>query len=236
VAISQQKIVENCEFARNCQFRFRHNTPRARADVIDHHPRLYYFSVQVDSAVELGPDDDRLEFPWEDPASACSYFDLKRQPELLARVPEAAEHPELRDFLARVNSPASVLETAKCDAWSTSDLNPEEDIFAAARKFGSYVDLLFSDPDPRLSFKFHEDFVRKLIDLLKKSPEIPASAEFLIRRCYFREANGQGTFGFYVSFYGFGYGEDEQRARMQWAIALKLVANAITQLSASTRE
>src|SRR6478735_6854982 len=45
VAISQQKIVENCEFARNCQFRFRHNTPRARADVIDHHPRLYHFSV-----------------------------------------------------------------------------------------------------------------------------------------------------------------------------------------------
>jgi hypothetical protein len=192
--------------------------------------------VQVDSAVELGPDDDRLEFPWEDPARACSYFDLKRQPELLARVPEAAEHPELRDFLARVNSSASVLETAKCDAWSTSELNPEEDIFAAARKFGSYVDLLFSDPHLRLSFKFHEDFVRKLIDLLKKSPEIPAAAEFLIRRCYYSEANGHGAFGFYVSFYGFGYGDNEKQARMQWAIALKLVGNAILQLSAGMRE
>jgi hypothetical protein len=72
--------------------------------------------------------------------------------------------------------------------------------------------------------------------LLKKSPEIPASAEFLIRRCYYSEANGQGTFGFYVSFYGFGYGEDEQRARMQWAIVLKLVGNAILQLSGSIRE
>jgi hypothetical protein len=98
------------------------------------------------------------------------------------------------------------------------------------------VDLLFSDPHLRLSFKFHEDFVCKLIDLLKKSPEIPAAAEFLIRRCYYSEAHGQGTFGFYVSFYGFGYGEDEQQARMQWAIALKLAANAILQLSASTRE
>lgn len=192
--------------------------------------------MQVDSAVELGPDDDRLEFPWDDPASACSYFDLKRKPELLARIPEAAEYPELRQFLARLNSSGSVLETAKCDAWSTSELNPEEDIFGACRKFGSYVDLLFSDPDPRLSFQFHEDFLRKLSNLLKKSPEIPASAEFLIRRCYYRGKNGQGTFGFYVSFYGFGYGEDEQQARMQWAIALKLVENAILQLSASTRD
>ena len=192
--------------------------------------------MQVDSAVELGRDDDRLELPWEVPATACSYFDLKRKPELVARIPEAAEYPELRDFLARVNSSASVLETAKCDAWCTSELNPEEDIFAASRKFGSYVDLVFSDPDLRLSFQFHEDFVRKLTALLKKSPEIPASGEFLIRRCYYHGENGQGTFGFYVSFYGFGYGEDEQQARMQWAIALELVENAILQLSASTRD
>ncbi len=50
--------------------------------------------------------------------------------------------PELGEFLAAVNSPASILETAKCDAWSSTEINPEEEIFGAACKFGSYVDLV----------------------------------------------------------------------------------------------
>jgi len=37
--------------------------------------------------------------------------------------------------------------------------------------------------------------------------------------------------GFYVTFYLFGYGEDEAQARESWAIGLKLVENAIRQMS-----
>ena len=40
--------------------------------------------------------------------------------------------PELGDFLAAVNSPAGILETAKCDAWASTEINPEEEIFGAA--------------------------------------------------------------------------------------------------------
>ena len=34
-----------------------------------------------------------------------------------------------------------------------------------------------------------------------------------------------------MTFYLFGFGEDEAKARQQWGIALKLVTSAITQLS-----
>lgn len=188
--------------------------------------------MQADWSVELGHDDPTLEFPWKDDEGACRYFDLKRQPQLLAALPEANQYPELREFLARVNSSASLFETAKCDAWSTTQLNPEEEIYGAGWKFGSYIDLLFSDSSLRFAFDFHERMVRNLADLLKKSPEIPAAAEFLVRRCYYRRENGEGSFGFYVSLYSFGYGEDEPGARKQWGIGLSLVNNAIRQVSA----
>jgi len=38
--------------------------------------------------------------------------------------------------------------------------------------------------------------------------------------------------GFYITFYLFGYGDDEESARQNWVTGLKLVRNAIRQLSA----
>lgn len=189
--------------------------------------------MQVDFAVELGRDDETLEFPWQDPAGASHYFDLKRNPELLSDISEAARYPELGEFLHGVNSRSSILETAKCDAWSTTQINPEEEIFGAPWKFGSYVDLVFTDSAARLSFESHDNLVRELARLLNKLPEIPASGEFLIRRCYYHAEGGDGNFGFYVSFYAFGYDDHEEHARKQWTIALKLVENAIRQISAT---
>jgi hypothetical protein len=192
---------------------------------------LYHFVVQVDFAIELGRDDPTLELPWEDPQGACRYIDLKRYPELLGNLPEATEHLELRDFLASVNSPACSLETAKCDVWSTTEINPEEEMFEATWKFGSYVDFLFVDSSFRQAFDAHEKLARDLANLLKKAPEIPASAEFLIRRCYSRSQSATVSDAFYVTCYVFGYANTKEHARKQWGIALKLVENAIRQIS-----
>jgi hypothetical protein len=182
--------------------------------------------MEADFSVELGPDDDTLEFPWSDPDGKLRYYDLKRQPELLLAVDESRQFPELGEFLAAVNSPAGQLETAKCDAWFTADLQPEDEIFGAMGKFGSYVDLVFAD-DRRHSFPKHQKFAQQLIELLRRVPEIPALAEFIIRRCYFPP----DTEGFYFTFYLFGYGDDEAQCRQAWAIALKLVENALRQVS-----
>jgi hypothetical protein len=192
--------------------------------------------VQVDFAVELGADDETLELPWAAESGSSRYYDLRLHPELLPNLEEAAAVPELGEFLSKVNAPHGPLETAKCDAWPSSEMNPEEEIFEATHKFGSYVDLFFSDVSKRFLFPQHEHLATRLVQLLQRAPEIPAAAEFLIRRCYYHEKEempGQEEIrdGFYITFYLFGYGDDEIQSRQRWAIGLKLVQSAIRQLS-----
>ena len=84
-----------------------------------------------DFAVELGTTDETLDFPWAAADSGPRHYDLKRQPELLLEIEEARRVPELGEFLAAINSPAGILETAKCDIWASTEINPEEEIFGA---------------------------------------------------------------------------------------------------------
>lgn len=191
--------------------------------------------MQADFEVELGSDDETLELPWAAPDGGPRYYDLKRSPQSLLQVEEAQRTRELGEFLAAVNSAAGILETAKCDVWFTGEMNVDDEIFGAAGKFGGYVDLLFSDPVARFSFVEHERIARRLVALLGRVPEIPAAAQFLIRRCFYREAASSRD-GFYITFYLFGYGDDETQARQRWAIALKLTENAIRQLSAAMHD
>ena len=186
--------------------------------------------MQADFAVELGPDDETLDMPWAVEGGGPRYYDLKRSPELLLNIEEAQKVVELGEFLRAVNASAGVLETAKCDLWSSTEINPEEEIFEAPYKFGSYVDILFSDARSRFSFPVHEQLAARLTRLLQKVPEIPAAAELLIRRCYYQD-EGKIRDGFYMTLYLFGYGDDESQSRQRWAVGLKLVSNAIRQLS-----
>ena len=186
--------------------------------------------VEADFSVELGSDDETLDLPWADAASGLHYYDLKRNPDLITQIDEARREPALSEFLSAINSPVSPFETAKCDAWESTDITIEDEVFGAAHKFGSYVDLIFSDQTAQVEFQTHEGFAKKTCVLLKKSPEIPVSTEFLIRRCYFRDREPVCS-GFYITFYLFGYGDDEAQAHQRWVIGLKLVENAIKQVS-----
>ncbi len=191
--------------------------------------------MQADYSIELGADDEVLELPWSAHDQGLQYYDLKHHPELLQDVQEAQRVPELAGFLAAINSPNSILETAKCDVWVSTDINPEEEIFAAPVKYGSYLDLFFSEEPRRFSLPHHENLAQRLTDLLARAPEIPAAVEFLIRRCYYHDADERTKEGFYITFYLFGYDSDEEFARQRWAIGLKLVENAILQLSNNIR-
>jgi hypothetical protein len=188
--------------------------------------------MDADFSVELGNDDPVLDFPWKDPGSKLAYLDVKRHPELMSAIPEAEKFPEIREFLRTANSPRSNIETAKCDAWATTDLNPEEEIYDASNKFASYVDIVFSNADTRLSLPAHEKFTKKLVELLRRGPDMPSAAEVCIRRCYFNDEKGVQK-GFYCTLYVNGYGSEEAGARQNWAVGLKLVANALPQLSAA---
>jgi hypothetical protein len=193
---------------------------------------IYHPCVEADFAVELGPEDETLELPWAAPEDGPRYCDLKKHPELFSNIEEARRFPALGQFLAVLNSTGSLFETAKCDAWSSREIKPEEEIFGAACKFGSYVDLVFCSDAARLSLPEHERRARQLTQLLQRAPEMPSASEFLIRRCYYHLGDEIHE-GFYLTFYLFGYGDDEPEARKRWIIALKLVENAIRQLSAA---
>ena len=187
--------------------------------------------MDADFSIELGHEDPVLDFPWNDPSGKLAYLDVKRHPEFLDQVEEAEEFPELKEFLSVLNSPRSMLETSKCDAWVTMDLSSEEEIYEAAHKFASYVDVVFSEIDTRLSFSLHEQFARKLVELLRRVPDTPSAAEVCVRRCYFGKDSGVRE-GFYCTLNVSGYGNDEASARQNWGVGLNLVRNAILQLSA----
>jgi len=143
--------------------------------------------MDADFSIELGREDPVLDFPWTDPAGALAYFDLKRHPELIAKVEEAEKFPELADFLSKVNSPRSAVESAKCDVWSTTELSAEEEIFNASHKFASYVDLVFSNPQQRSSLPVHESSARRLANccaVRRRSPRRwRLRATMLLRGC-----------------------------------------------------
>src|SRR5947199_3647618 len=117
-----------------------------------------------------------------------------------------------------------VIETDKCDAWESSEISAEEQIFGAACKFGSYVDLLFSTEELRFSFPAHEQLVQRLTQLLKRVPEIAAAAEFVIRRCYFHQRT-ETREGVYITLYLLGYADDQELALERWTLCLKFVTN-----------
>ncbi|MGA9503660.1 MAG: hypothetical protein WBV31_04425, partial [Terriglobales bacterium] len=103
--------------------------------------------MDADFSIELGREDPVLDFPWKDPAGRLAYVDLERHPELMGQIAEAEKFPELGNFLRKLNSTRSIVETAKCDAWETAEINEEDEIYDASCKFASYVDVVFSDAD-----------------------------------------------------------------------------------------
>jgi len=190
--------------------------------------------MQADYALELVREDPALELPWSSQGeSGCRYYDLKRDPDLVLQIPEAATSPELSAFLTRINAAAFPLQTAKCDAWYSREIAPDEEIFGATGKFVSYVDLVFAGDEPRLSLEQHEALAKNLCTLLNRAPEMAATVELLIRRCYFHPDGSpdESVTGYCISAYVSGFGDGEAEARQRWGIALTLLQHALVQVA-----
>lgn len=191
----------------------------------------------ADFSLELGREDHALEVPWASPDGTQRYFNLKRRPELLLDVMETADNRELAEFLVALNAPASIVETAKCDTWFSNEIYPEEEVFGAATKFGSYVDVIFSEMEQRASLAVHEALAEGVARLLQRAPDFAASADFVVRRCYSHTAADpeQSEDGYCVTVYVNGFGDQEDDARKNWVIGLKVVQNALMQALAQQR-
>ena len=207
--------------------------------------------MHADYSVELGQEDPALELPWSSADHAIRYYDLKRNPELVLQIPEALGSPELSAFLTRINAAGFPLQSAKCDLWYSRELSVEEEIFGAAGKFVSYIDLVFTEDQAapsepgsvtnnapsakRLAFEQHETLAKSLCALLKRAPEMKAAIELVIRRCYYHpEDNSEDSSdGFCITAYVSGFGDDQSEARQRWNIAITLLQHALVQAARS---
>ncbi len=205
--------------------------------------------MHADYSLELGREDPALELPWSSGDGTTRYYDLKQHPDLVLQIPEALNSPELSAFLTRINASGFPLQTAKCDLWYSRELAAEEEVFGAAGKFVSYLDLIFADDERefaeatkgqqndtlarRLSLEEHEAFAKNLCALLKRAPEIAATVDLVIRHCYYHQEGdpAESDSGFCITTYVSGFGGDETEARQRWAIALTLVQHALVQVA-----
>jgi hypothetical protein len=207
--------------------------------------------MYADWSVELGADDPVLDFPWTADAAAVDiagapasdivdnaaagtantaalrFYDLKADLSLVDQIPEAKSSMELRKFLLRINAATFPLQTAKCDHWLTQDISAEDWFFRSPYKYVSYVDILFTDRARQLCFSDHEMFAGALSGLITAAPEIKATVEIIVRRCFY--ASQPDEDGYYFTFYVHGFGETEGQARQQWGIALTLLQNVLVQ-------
>ena len=200
--------------------------------------------MDADWSVELGHDDETLDFPWCSPDGSLRYIDLSQHPSALTEIPEATQYRELGEFLLAVNAPPSPWLTVKCDIWLDNELGEAEKIYDATVKQSSYVDLIARDLAARFSFERHEKWVKSAARQLSNDDTEPIACEFIVRRCWYHPETNRDSSqadaapakddpspGFYVTFYLSGYADDEAQARTRWATGLQWVTSVLTGLA-----
>ena len=180
--------------------------------------------MRVEIVRELDPDDDKLEIPWANPEDPeLRYVDLKAHPQAIATLEECRRHSPLAAMLRAINTPRSVLRSAKCDVWTTSDLTDDERLdFDLPQKVGSYVDVVFDRPefnsDPELQVELGEKLGSALRDA-----RVQAQMEICLRRCLFHP---EERWGYYLTIFVHAYGQTQVEAEREWARAMTAVREA----------
>lgn len=186
--------------------------------------------MHAEWSVDIGPDSPALEVPWRSEDGSVRFFDLKKQPELLLEIPETFDYYEIADFLSHVNA-KSEMATAKCDLWLTTEMDVEDEEWGEPMKHVSYVDLFFDREVERFDFAAHERLADLIVTKFGRLPEMPAKLEIVIRQCHFHRnpTPGESDAGYSFTMYVTGYGDEEVKAHVHWAIALQLLRYAIIQ-------
>lgn len=181
--------------------------------------------MRVEIVKELDPGDDALEIPWASPTQPdLRCIDLKAHPEEINRLQECRNYPALAHFLRKLNSAPSPFHTAKCDVWTTTDLAEDERLdFNLPFKVGSYMDLLFDDPDLTSQLEAHLEVGERLGEHLGKL-RLQAQMEICIRRCLFHP---EERWGYYVTLFVHAYGATPQEAEEEWNRAMDAAGNAL---------
>jgi hypothetical protein len=205
--------------------------------------------MDADSSIELGPDAPALEIPWHDPEGQLHYLDLRSAPASLEQnvecIPEAASFPALRRFLLELNSLLSPWQTVKCDVWcqesaSGENAAPEDNaanLYGADFTQNSYVDLVLDEANVSLrdSLDLHRRLASDLALRLEENETLEASAEIVVRRCYFHrgtsaKAMSESDAGYCLTIFLTGYGASPVEAAENWNKAMEFAAGCLLEL------
>lgn len=179
-----------------------------------------------DWTAECGPDDPVLVVPWSDPADPSRHFiDLRKNPDDLDWIEEAAQHPPMLHALRALNAPRSPVFSAKCDVFPLPkddlahlrlelDLIPEDSTVGVA----SYIDLLWRERSTFVSRHQHEQLLDRLTRLASPLPHSHATLECVLRPALIDLSGPQE--GFAVTLYIKAAGHDTATAHEYWGAAL----------------
>ena len=203
--------------------------------------------MDADYSIELGADAPALELPWVDPEGRLEYIDLRSESagieHIVERIPEAREFPALRTFLIDVNSQHSAWQTAKCDVWAEV-VEATENLYGAKFAQNCYLDLVLTAQwtSLRESLELHEKLARQLARSLDGDDSLQATAEIVVRRCYFHREFGSKEFsgterpmdtsdeGYCLTLYLSGFGTSVEAAAADWERAMRLAAGCLLHL------
>jgi len=198
--------------------------------------------MDADYSIELGPTAPALEIPWQDPEGRSHYVNLRLEHGTVSReiacmdvaqIPEARQFPALARFLIAVNSPLSYWQTAKCDVWP-DEADAAENLYDAGFEQSSYVDLVFARQAAawRPSLEVHRHLARELAQLLETDEALEATADIVVRRCYFHlfgNAEESDT-GYCLTFFLSAYGGSPAEAAACWARTMDFAAACVLKL------
>lgn len=195
--------------------------------------------MDADYSIELGPTAPALEIPWEDSEGLVRYVTLRQEHSSagrefaqneVKRLPEARQFPALGRFLVELNSPPSFWQTAKCDVWA-NEADAVENLYSLGFEQSCYIDMVLDGQMRTLrpSLKAHHRLASEIAQLLEADRAIAATAEIVVRRCYFHLSGkaDQSDEGYCLTLFLTAYGTSLPEAAECWERAMQFAADCL---------
>jgi hypothetical protein len=185
--------------------------------------------MECDWEIEIGTSAPVIDAAWE------GYVDLCTTPGRVDKISEAAQIPSLAETLVRLNSPASVFRTVKCDVWPVEEFDPDEmdaERESATSAQACYVDLIPANAGICSTLDGVADWCRRLCLDLRTRLLRQCRVDAIVRRAFVAaDIEGIG-----ITVYVTACGSSSQEALAALSSALRALADSHLALSAADHQ